>query len=291
MEIIGVHVTKKSSVLDLKSSKLLSSAIVRDLDAYDLNAAQIFTHGPKVNSKNPIKRNKWNAKLIKNNTKDIDLSVHSCYITTLVWKENKSTHKFAINIFHDQLKAAKEINAWGLVLHVTKIKPQIIAHIMKKYLLPLAEKTGVMIILEMVASKASNITYETPEKINNVSKLIGDGHYGWCIDTAHIWGAGVDIREYKKMNKWLNAIKAEIVMFHLNGSECIRGSGKDKHAIVFDKTDLIWRNIDPHLSGAAAVLKYARKYNIPVILEINRGSQIAVASGIKKINRIYDTEQ
>ena len=131
MSILGVHVAKISKVLDNKTSKPLHDAIIRDTDHYALNAAQIYTFGPR-NSKMNI----FSADKIKKMTHDIDLSVHSAYSTVGVWKATSDDH-YSIELFRKQMESCKSINAWGLVLHVSKIPPETVANVMKKYLLNL----------------------------------------------------------------------------------------------------------------------------------------------------------
>lgn len=272
--ILGVHVSRSSKVLDDKKNLSMSNAILRDIDTLGLNAAQIFTHGPRF-----IVENKIEYKKIVDNCYDLDLSVHSAYPSVNIWKitkenkNSKSSNKF-INDIEIQLKSCKKINAWGLVLHITKHKPKQIAYIMG-ILKPISKKIGIKIILEMVSNKSSDDTYETPEKINYLTNLIGykEDWWCWCVDTAHLWGAGVDIRSYMDMKKWINGIKypEKIEMFHLNGSSAMLGSGNDKHEIPFCINDLIWNNIEPKVSGLRCVVEFSIKNSITIICEINRG--------------------
>lgn len=287
--LLGVHVAKISKVLDNKTTAIdMSNAINRDLDNLGLNSAQIFTHGPRFMVKNKIDYEK-----VKKTCHDIDLSVHSAYSTVSIWKvneDNKNEKKSLsyINSVNTQLKSCKQMGAWGLVIHVTKQSPSNVANVMK-LLKPLAESNDVKIILEMVSSKADENTYETPAKINHLTKLIGtnENWWCWCVDTAHLWGAGVDIKSYNNMKNWLDEIKypKKIEMFHLNGSSAIKGSGKDKHEIPFSPDDIIWKNIKPNKSGLKAVIDFASKNHTTVICEINRGSEKIV---IKCLDIIKD---
>jgi deoxyribonuclease-4 len=281
---LGVHVSTVSKVLDSNKSALIHNAITRDLDTHGLNCAQIFTHGPRV-----MKANNLDVSAIKKECKEIDLSVHSSYGSVGIWNvnsDNKSSTKSKAIIAHiaDQLKSCQKIGAWGLVLHISKHYADDVAYGMT-LLKPYAKKTGVTILLEMVASKADdNLTYETPEKIDNLTTLIGpeENWWGWCVDTAHLWGAGVDIQSYKQMSDWLTRLtyKKKILMFHLNGSSAARGSGKDKHEIPFEPEDVMWNGIEPESSGLRAVIEFCVKQEITIICEINRGTQENVTKAI-----------
>lgn len=288
--MLGVHVTKESHVLDDKTpASDLSIAILRDIGELKLNCAQIFTYGPRF-----IVANKLDVNEIKNATKDIDLSVHSAYATTSIWNisDGKSTQDIKrLNTIKLQLLSCVKINAWGLVLHINKIYPDVAAKVMKM-LKPIVKKSKIKLILEMVASKADpNKTYETPEKIDNLTTLIGstEDWWGWCVDTAHLWGAGVDIKSFTNMKNWLNQLsfKNKILMFHLNGSSAQRGSGKDKHEIAFGPDDLIWNGIEPNASGVRAIIEFADEHQIPVICEINRGTEENVKKSVSVIKALF----
>lgn len=285
--LLGVHVATVSKVLDVKKPSKLPQAIKRDLDFHGLNCAQIFTHGPRVTKANAI-----NTTAIKKATMDIDLSVHSTYASVGIWnvdEDNCTSNKSKAIIAHiaDQLKACRAVRAWGLVLHISKHYADEVAYGMK-LLKPYAVKLGVKILLEMVASKADdNLTYETPEKIDNLTTLIGpkENWWGWCVDTAHLWGAGVNIKSYSTMNNWLSRLvyKKKILMFHLNGSSAKLGSGHDKHEIPFTSSDVMWYGVTPKDSGLRAVVQFAFKHSLTVICEINRGSQQDISSSIDTI--------
>src|SRR5690606_15588982 len=132
---------------------------------------------------------------------------------------------------------AESIGASGIVLHINKHPPNVIAHVMD-LLRPHAKKHGVQILLEMVASKADpGLTYETAAKLNRLGDMIsgnkrdpdGTGWWAYCVDTAHLWGAGIDVAESKNMSNMFRDLKYEIGLFHLNGAGVSRGSGRDKH--------------------------------------------------------------
>lgn len=289
--LLGVHVTKSSHVLDDKTNaKDLSDAIKRDVEKLGLNAVQVFTYGPQY-----VVPNKINFEEVKKVTHDLDLTVHSAYATTGIWKVSTENHtdadsKKKLDIFKMQLLSCMKIGAWGMVLHVTKQYPDILADTMT-LLKPLSKKSGIKVILEMVANKADpDKTYETPEKIDNLTTLIGpkEQWWGWTIDTAHLWGAGVDIKSYASMKGWLNRLtyKKKIVQFHLNGSSANCGSGKDKHEIAFSPDDKIWYGVKPEDSGVRAVVEFALENSITIICEINRGTEKEVIKSLNTIKKL-----
>jgi len=287
--MLGIHVNKSSSTL--------YNAILKAHTDFQINSAQIFVYGPQ--SMIPIKLDPKKLRTISTRQIPIKLVIHSSYPSISIWnisKHNISTKESQRQIANilDQLIIGMQIQAMGLVLHIAKYPAASIAETML-LLKPLAKKTQVPILLEMVSSKSSPNTYETPEKINNLSKLIDNttntSWWGWCIDTAHLWGAGIDIRYYKQMAQWLNQIryKDKIKLFHLNGSSVIRGSGKDKHEIVFSQYDKIWHNISPKKSGVYAIVKFAQKRQIPIICEIKRGTLNEIRKGLNILKSLLTT--
>lgn len=76
-------------------------------------------------------------------------------------------------------------------------------------------------------------------------------------------------------------------MFHLNGSSAELGSGKDKHEAAFSSDDNIWCDIEPEKSGVRAIVEFAKKHNIPIICEINRGTESSIKTSIKLIKSLF----
>ncbi len=289
--ILGVHSKLKSDVLDNKrAAKSLSQAIQRDIDELGLNACQIFTYGPRV-----LKENNVDYDEVKKVCEDIDLSVHSAYATTGIWQVRASNYKTAqskkqLSSFEKQFRTCKKAGAWGFVLHINKISPEHAAETIQ-ILRPIAIKHKTTLLIEMVSSCADATTYETPAKLNKLVDLLGvDNYYGLTVDTAHLWGAGVDVREYATMAAWFRDLKypEQIKQFHLNGSSVKLGSGKDVHEAAFSPDDVIWRNYHkrPEQSGVKAVIDFAKKYRIPVICEINRGAEKDIRASLEIIKNL-----
>ena len=66
------------------------------------------------------------------------------------------------------------------------------------------------------------------------SRGVDRGQLGFCLDTAHAWGAGVDLANPVAIDAFLADFDARIgldrlVMVHLNDSKAERGSHEDRH--------------------------------------------------------------
>jgi len=262
----------------------LEESIEKTIKDFGFNSIQVFTHNPRSGAETKI-----NYENVKAVTEKRLVFVHSSYNSVSVWKvknSNKDSEesKKILNSFEEQLKSTVKIRGKCLVLHISKRRPEEVAETMA-ILKPIAIKHQATIGIEMVASHGDDKTYETPQKINYLLSLLGDpvhsknnsgerswySWYGLVVDTAHIWAAGVDIREKKSMDKWLSEIKPEYVsLFHLNGSYNNLSSGKDKHAVPFAKEDKIWGNIKPENSGLTSIIQYCCRYKIPAIMETKK---------------------
>jgi endonuclease IV len=275
--IVGVHVSRKSHMLDDDAERVLEDAITLHVKSLGITAVQIFTHGPRT-----LYRNKIDLEAIAKASSGLNLTAHSPYATVSLWNldpENltSSEARSMIGIIANQFDAARTAGAWGVVIHMTLHPPETIAKFTRRILHPLARKYGVTPLLEMVANKSHDTnTYETPEKLNRLSALIRGNYYGWTVDTAHLWAAGEDIASYDAMHTWLSRVKPGMIkQFHLNGSSATQGNGKDKHEIPFCSSDNIFHRYraNPKKSGVYAIVQYAAQHKICIICEINRGSE------------------
>jgi endonuclease IV len=291
---LGIHVAKISKVLDPpnKTRKNMCEAIKVDCEVLGLDAAQIFTHGPRGHKRDAMEYEK--IRLLTNLT----LSVHSSYPSVAIWKitrENKRDGNSKRILAHilDQLRSCRKIGAEGLVIHIPRRPVSDLLETMLAIEDDL-KKTKIPIWLEMISSKAHpDLTYETPEKLNKLTEALKDVNpkvWGLCIDTAHVYGSGEDISSVLKQNKWFSGLSKEttekIMQYHLNGTESDYGSGKDKHAIAFASDDKIYHKYkkEPKKSGLYSVIKFCIAKKIPVIMEINRGLESDAIWAINTIN-------
>mgnify|MGYP003521316152 CR=1 FL=1 len=121
------------------------------------------------------------------------------------------------------------------------------------------------ILLENCAGQRGKLGVDLEElnQIRNRSRC--KDHIGFCIDTAHVHGAGwCDLRTNSGIDKLFSEIDkyGHTELIHLNDSKAGYGSLLDRHQLIGFGT--IWRdNIDPLLY----FLLQAKKRNIPLLLE------------------------
>jgi endonuclease IV len=257
---IGIHIFKGNDMVDsIKSAR----------KEYNLNAIQLFTHGPR-----DMHKVGHDFASIRDAGKGISMYVHSSYPTN-PWNGD-------VNVFNhtvDQFRSSYDIGSKGVVLHIPKMGPDKIA-VTIKYLVDILFEKGLLeeqkVILEMKAVKQhETYSYESPKKINRLIdalKLTGltSADVGICIDTAHIYAGKANIHTYDEGVKYCNDIKYPewICLIHLNGNvyDSKKRAG-DKHAIPFDCEDKIWGDISYTNSGCKAFIEFAKKKGIDFIIE------------------------
>ena len=103
--------------------------------------------------------------------------------------------------------------------------------------------------------------------------------WGICVDTAHIWAAGTDISSAEGMSAWLQALKSpeKVKLVHLNGCQTALGFGRDQHALVTSRHDLVFI---AGRAGADVMYRWCRDRGIPMIMEINMKEEFAELPGV-----------
>lgn len=104
---------------------------------------------------------------------------------------------------------------------------------------------------------------------------------GICIDTAHLFAAGVDIRTPKGLKDYLHRFDELIGLehlrsIHLNDSRQQLGSRKDQHTGLAD--GYIFQD-DHCLSVIRELVSFAKQRRIPIILETHRAGSSANPDG------------
>ncbi len=317
-KVIGEDNEKKR-----KTRKTMLEAIQDDLDTLNsdgksgnsccLTCVQIYTHGPRNSKKNSIDLDAVRGYIEENS---ITLIVHSPHVTPgPLWKitrakiqkvipsDNKvvagvkEKSRFAVINFIDQLKTAKTIGASHLVVHLPDM-PLVEMTPALKIILHYVIKFNMPVVFENVPVSDSVNEVSSAEAINAICRGFLEAvpgsaeHWGLCIDTAHIWSCGVNLSKRSDQNKWFKALSpeaiAQIKLIHLNGSKnSTFNKSRDIHYIAMsDDDDMYPSSVAPSKLGISGIIEFAKRHGIPVICEINRGTETEVRDSLGKIGKI-----
>lgn len=188
------------------------------------NCIQIFT-------KSPIKASKIIVSCEVEKVKEyiqqhnIHLYVHSQYIINMC--DNKD---WAMRSLVDDMLFLHSIGGQGVVVHMGKNVKRLNYSNDEAYeamnrninnVLTKVGETNVKLLLENSAGQGTEIGGH-PEELSKFDERVN-----FCIDTAHLWGKGYEIRDYFEK---LTIPTSRISLIHLNDSLVEKGSRKDRHA-------------------------------------------------------------
>jgi deoxyribonuclease-4 len=127
-----------------------------------------------------------------------------------------------------------------------------------------AETEGVTAVIENTAGQGSNLGYSFEQLVRIIELVRARDRVGVCLDTAHAFAAGYDLRTPEAFDRTLTAFD-RIVGFrylrgvHLNDSKAEFGSRVDRHAPI--------GNGKLGLEPFRLIMNDARFDGIPLILE------------------------
>lgn len=255
----------------------------KSVNKFDV-AAQIFLKAPmkigksKLNDQDCIKVKQY---IEENN---IYLVVHGQYLINFI----KTDNDWAINSVVDDIKLLDKMipdnkkEMTGVIIHMGKnTNKQTIEDCIDNFyknvkeVINKTQECKVKLILE-TSTKTKNgndIFYdiETFGKLKTylVNKLSKEEYsrIGYCIDTAHIFASGYNIKTKENFEDFVslwdhNIGINEITLFHLNDSKVDLGCCRDLHEQI--GSGLIYSD---NKDGLKALLEFSKINNIPVIIE------------------------
>lgn len=285
---LGFHVSK--------DGRDMSVALREDIEwakrfGVNISAAQIFVTGPQTTGVSLPPSDRISVKRVVDEF-NLQLVIHGAYIDNPWGRAIKS-----INNIKEEMKICSEINAKGVVVHLSKnaANMETLQFVIDALSGSLSDqiKSAVVLYLEINAAKPTENTFETNEKLtrlfDQVERINKNGlQIGLCIDTAHIWSCGFDDREYETVNNWLKLLPKVPTILHLNDSFGKIGDGKDKHASL--TLGNIWSDYNVSTgvkqfddSGLSAILGWAEFNDIITILERDNDGLINDFNLIKQL--------
>ena len=229
MLIIGSHVGYK------KDSGLVGS--VKEALSYNANTFMFYTGAPQNTKRLPIDLEKVKEadQLMKDNkiVKE-NVIVHAPYIINLA-TDDLEKREFSCNFLKEEIKRVETLGFSYLVLHPgshvgagTNKGIQNIADSLNKII---DKDTKVVILLETMAGKGTEVGKSFEELESIISKIKQKENIGVCLDTCHINDAGYDLNYFDKVLDSFDKIIGldKLKCIHVNDSKNIMGSHKDRH--------------------------------------------------------------
>ena len=203
---------------------------------------------------------------------NLKVSVHISYTINL----SKDSTKFTwwIHQMADEIKLAEKIGAFVVVVHLGKqldLSLDVALNNMYINLIKVASLVynyNIKILLETSTGQGSETLFKIEDLAKFYSKLKDNklltNKIGICLDTCHIFNAGYDISDKKKINKYLDDFERliginEIKLIHLNDSKNKVGSHLDRH-----------ENINYGYIGKEGIIEIAKfftKLGVSLVLE------------------------
>ena len=228
---IGIHT---SIAGDISGSLEIAHAL-------GANALQIFSASPRMWGKGASRIAEADAARFRDRRKELSLGplvIHANYLINLA-SPNPVLRTRSVQAFHQEVVRALALGADYLVIHPGSGRDgdrnAAVAAIVQSLRQALRGlKLGdLRILLENTAGQGTSLCWQFEEM-----KAILDGcrdlELGVCVDTAHVFAAGHDIRSAEGLEAALRLIDTtvgldRVFVLHVNDSKTVLGSRVDRH--------------------------------------------------------------
>ena len=261
MKYIGAHVSAAGGVENA----------VKNAVKIDANGFALFTKNQRQWFAKPLNENniiKFKEYMKKHGFTPDSVLPHDSYLINLGHPEIEKREK-SLKSFIDE---AKRVEALGLKYlnfhpgsHLKKISEEECLNLISESLNKAIKETDSCIfVIETTAGQGSNLGYKFEHLAYIIDKVIDKERIGVCIDTAHIFAAGYDIRTKEAYEETMKKFD-EIVGFkylkgmHINDSKAKFASRVDRHHSL-GKGEI-------GIDAFKFIMQDNRIDNIPLILE------------------------
>jgi len=231
------------------------------------NCMQIFAGSPRLWFRKPFPEDQVAGFLKETGRLNIGPNfIHALYLVNLA-SVNKDILNKSINSLIIDMQNGARIHSAGVIVHIgshlgagfDSVKDQLIAVIQKI----LSGTENCDLILENDAGQNGKIG--SPEEISFLIKTIDDKRLKMCLDSAHLFESGVNIKkseEVKKFSQLLDKLDLsdKLVCIHLNDSSTTLDSHRDMHANIGEG--------EIGLEGLRNLINFSSFKSLPLILEV-----------------------
>ena len=263
---IGVH-------LPLGDGLLRAAERAREIGA---DTIQVFADNPTTwrrRAAPPRRLDEFRARLDELGVRPV--AIHASYLVNLAGPD-PGFRRASIEVLASDLRAAAGYGAGIVNVHTGSHRETSLEAGVARIAEGVAEvfgmldgaANGTILALENASGGGASVgvTLEESARIADAAARLGvdDDRLGFCIDTAHAWGAGIEIDEPDGIDAYLERFDdllglRRLVLVHLNDSRDERGSRHDRHE---------------HLGGGAIgerglghVVRHPALADVPFILE------------------------
>ena len=165
--------------------------------------------------------------------------IHTIYLINLA-SDNQDFYEKSVRSLTGAVVAADQLGAEAIVTHIGSHQGSGfeagLRRVQQGLRSALAETEGsaVRLLLENTAGAGGTMGVDFRELGQIIDAAGGHPRLGICVDTAHIFESGVDLRAREGIDEVLRELDAgcgrdRLVMFHLNDSKTPLGSNRDRH--------------------------------------------------------------
>ena len=167
--------------------------------------------------------------------------VHAIYLVNLA-SPDRELYRKSVETMRRTVETACAIDADGVVFHLGSHLGAGLAKGLKRAVPALeqvlelcSERTW--LLLENSAGAGGTIGRSIDELATIVDALDGHPRLGVCLDSAHLWVSGVDVRDRGELDRLLDELDGAIGLdrlraLHVNDAASPLGSNRDRHANV-----------------------------------------------------------
>lgn len=229
MLLIGSHVGFK------KDSQMLGS--LEEALSYNATTFMFYTGAPQNTARSEIspELTKKAQEKMKENCIDINkVVVHAPYIINLANNKDLDKYQFSINFLREEVKRCESLGIKKMVLHPgSHVGLGVDAGIENiiNGLNQILDDTDVVILLETMAGKGSEIGSNFSEIKKIITGVKNKKNIGVCMDTCHMNDAGYDLEDFDQLLSYFDQVVGIefLKCIHINDSKNIKGAKKDRH--------------------------------------------------------------
>ena len=220
------------------SGKEMMVGSVKEALSYEANTFMYYTGAPQNTRRKKIEELRIDeAKTLmeQHGIAIEDVLVHAPYIINLANTIKPETFELAVDFLRQEIERVEAIGVKMVVLHpgshVKAGEEAGLNQIVKGLNMVLNEDTKVIVALETMSGKGSELGYTTDQLKYMIDHVEHNDKLGVCLDTCHLHDAGYDLTQF---DAYLDEFDEKIGIhrikaMHINDSKNERGAKKDRH--------------------------------------------------------------